>query len=103
MYSQCCKYVVAASSNTVKYSRKIRKVSSTYIKEIRHVVTEHLLGPVKVLHTQLSLRFTEQTYHTSIVIQGSAHLMSFLQLHLFPDAHDPGIVHDRAVFLSHSL
>lgn len=93
-----------ASPNTVKYTREISNVSSTYVKEVRHTVTEHLLGPVKVLHKQLSLRFTEQPYRTGRVIQGHAHLTSFLQLpHLFPDAHDPGIMHDRAVFSSHSL
>lgn len=50
----------AASPNTVKYTREISNVSSTYVKEVWHTVTEHLLGPVKVLHKQLSLRFTEQ-------------------------------------------
>lgn len=37
-------------------------------------------------------------------IQASTHLMPLLQLpHLFPDVCDPGIVHDKAVFSSHSL
>lgn len=69
---------------TVKYSREIRKVSSTYIKEIRRVVTEHLLGSGKVLHKQLSLTFTEQIYRTSIVIQGSAHLILSCSYHIYP-------------------
>lgn len=47
----------AASPNTVKYTREISNVSSTYVKEVWHIVTEHLLGPVKVLHKQLSLRY----------------------------------------------